>query len=65
MNEDDCGCDCNSCEKSIRDVANSLRELKNWIAVFAEEYKLPGEAVEKLDEKIKEIVELIKEIECN
>lgn len=42
-------------EEKLKEVADKLRNLKNWIAVFAEEYKLPEEAKSKLHEKIDEV----------
>ena len=42
-------------EEKLKEVADKVRDLKNWIAVFAEEYKLPEEAVKKLHEKIDEV----------
>jgi len=40
---------------SVRDVANTLRDLKNWLFVFAQEYDLPQEAVTVLHAKIDEV----------
>ena len=41
--------------EELKEVANKLRDLKNWIAVFADEYSLPEEAKKKLHEKIDEV----------
>ncbi len=54
----------NECITGIRKVENSLRDLLNWVAVFAEEYEIPKEAVDKLNEKIHEIVKLTEDINC-
>jgi hypothetical protein len=32
----------------VRDAENAVRDLKNWIYVFAKEYNLPKNAVETL-----------------
>lgn len=39
-------------EDHITHLADKLRDLKNWFAVFADEYNLPEEARKKLHEKI-------------
>lgn len=52
------------CIQGIREVENSLRDLMNWIAVFAEEYDLPEEAKETLYGKIEEIAKKAGEIAC-
>ncbi len=52
------------CILGIREVENALRDMMNWIAVFAEEYELPKEAVDKLNEKVHEIARLAGDIPC-
>ena len=41
--------------RSVQDVANALRDLKNWLFIFAQEYDLPQEAVTVLHAKIDEV----------
>ena len=48
----------------VKDAASAIKELKEWIAVFAEEYDLAPEAREKLEEKIAEVVKEVAEITC-
>ncbi len=52
------------CILGIREVENSLRDMMNWIAVFAQEYSIPEEAVTKLREKIEEIAKKAGDIPC-
>lgn len=40
---------------NIRDAENAVRDLKNWLAVFAEEYEIPQEAIDTLHKKIDEL----------
>lgn len=47
---------------AVKDTANTLRELKNWIFIFAKEYDLPDEAVTKLHEKVDEVAEKLKNV---
>lgn len=42
-------------EDHVKHLAEKLRDLKNWIAVFADEYDLPEEARNKLHEKVDEL----------
>lgn len=49
---------------AVREAESAVRDLKNWIAVFAEEYELPDEAIEKLNSKAEELVEKISNISC-
>lgn len=59
-----------SCEKdgvdaeSIKPVSNAVRETTNWLAVFADEYDLNEEAVQKLNAKLDEFAEKLANIEC-
>ena len=48
----------------MKNVADSVREVKNWIFVFAKEYDLPKEAVDKLHEKIDELGTKLASVEC-
>ncbi|VVB81398.1 Uncharacterised protein [uncultured archaeon] len=49
---------------SIRPVSNALRDLKSWLATFAQEYKLPAEAVKVLHENMDKIGQRLALIEC-
>ena len=48
----------------IRTAEDSVRDLKNWIFVFAKEYDLPKEAIDKLHEKVDELASKIANIQC-
>lgn len=48
----------------IRNTEDSVRDLKNWVFVFAKEYDLPKEALDKLHEKIDELAVKIGNIQC-
>ena len=49
---------------SVRPVANSLRDAKNWLAVFSKEYDISGEALGVLHKKFDELGDKLKAIEC-
>ena len=42
-------------DQIFKQIANELRDLNNWIAVFSNEYDLPAEVVEELRSKIESI----------
>ena len=42
-------------DKVFKQIANELRDLNNWVAVFSTEYDLPSEVVEGLRSKIESI----------
>lgn len=48
----------------VRDVADALRDVKNWVFVFAKEYNLPKDAVDKLHEKLDELGAKLSGVEC-
>lgn len=48
----------------VRNVEDAVRELKNWVFVFAKEYDLPKEAIDTLSKKIDELAQKIGNIEC-
>ena len=50
--------------RSVKDTANSLRDLKNWLFVFAQEYEIPQEAIIVLHAKIDEIGQKLARISC-
>ena len=49
---------------SVRSAEDAVRELKNWLFVFAKEYDIPKEAVDTLQKKIDELAMKIGNIEC-
>ncbi|GEM_PF-1588080 len=49
---------------SVRPVSNALRDLKNWLATFAEEYDLAEEAVKVLTQNMDKIGQKLALIEC-
>ncbi len=51
--------------KSVRNVENSVRDVKNWLAVFKTEYKIADEAVKVLNQKIEELGTKVGGIKCD
>ncbi len=49
---------------AVRNAEDAVRDLKNWIFVFAKEYDLPGEAVKMLHERVDEVAQKIGQISC-
>ena len=49
---------------TVKDTADKLREIKNWLAVFKEEYGISDEAVEKLSSKIDAIANDLADVHC-
>lgn len=49
---------------TVQKSAGTLRDLKNWIAVFEEEYDIPAEAVKQFHEKIDEVADHLKGVHC-
>ncbi len=49
---------------NVKEAENAVRDLKNWIAVFAQEYNLPEEAKNTLHKKIDELAMKIAGIKC-
>lgn len=47
---------------NVRDAENAVRDLKNWIMVFAKEYDLADEAVAKLNEQVEKVAAKIADI---
>ena len=39
-------------DNSFKEAADELRDIVNWIAVFEQEYQLPGEVVQQLKTKL-------------
>ncbi|MBI4148285.1 hypothetical protein HY490_03255 [Candidatus Woesearchaeota archaeon] len=50
--------------RGIREAEDAVRDLKNWVFVFAKEYDLPEEAVKMLHAKVHEVAERIRVISC-
>ena len=51
-------------KSKIRIAANTLRDTKAWLAVFAREYDLAPEAVCVLTEKLDEVGEKLANVDC-
>jgi len=47
---------------TIEDAENQIRDIKNWVFVFAKEYNLADEAVKLLHEKIDELAKTVGDI---
>ena len=50
--------------EAVKTAENTVRDIKNWLAVFAEEYSIPEEANAKLNQKIDELARTIGNISC-
>jgi len=50
--------------KTVRPVANNIRDVKNWIAVFVDEYELPKETVKVLRNKLDQLAKAVAKIDC-
>ena len=50
---------------NINAVEDEVRNTINWLSVFAEEYDIPEEAVNKLREKLEDIAKKAAELTCN
>lgn len=48
----------------VKNTADALRELKNWIYQFAKEYDLSESAIDVLHKKIDEVADELTEMEC-
>jgi hypothetical protein len=51
--------------KTVRDAENSVRDLRNWLAVFKTEYGISEEAYKTLHSKIEELGSKIGGITCS
>ncbi|MBI4150730.1 hypothetical protein HY492_01250 [Candidatus Woesearchaeota archaeon] len=49
-------------QNSIRDAENAVRDLKNWIFVFAKEHNIPKDAVDTLHEQVDNVAKKIANI---
>ena len=48
----------------MRSAADAVRDVKNWVALFAAEHELSDEAQKVLHKKLDELVDRIRAIEC-
>ena len=44
-------------DESFQEVADELRDIINWVAVFNEEYNLPEEVADKLKSRLLAVAE--------
>ncbi len=51
--------------KTVRDAENSVRDFKNWLAVFKTEYDIADEAVKVLHQKVDEMGSKMAGITCD
>src|SRR5574342_264022 len=51
--------------KSVRNVENVVRDVRNWLAVFKTEYGISGEAYDTLHKKIEELGSKMAGIKCD
>jgi hypothetical protein len=51
--------------KSVRNVENIVRDVRNWLAVFKTEYGISGEAYDTLHKKIEELGGKMAGIKCD
>ena len=49
-------------KNAVRDAENAVRDLKNWLFVFAKEYSLPKNALDKIHEQIDIVAQKIGQI---
>lgn len=49
---------------TVKATADKLRDVKNWLAVFQEEYDIPAEAMETLSNKIDDIAKDLTDVHC-
>ncbi|MEM4282638.1 MAG: hypothetical protein QXU88_01280 [Candidatus Woesearchaeota archaeon] len=48
----------------VQDIEATIRDLKNWVFVFAKEYDLPQEAIDMLHNKIDEVASKVGRLTC-
>ncbi len=48
--------------KKLRAIENEIRDLKNWVAVFANEYDMPKEVVNKLQARLQRLAKDIANV---
>ena len=49
---------------ALREIENDLRDMKNWVFVFAKQYELSDEARDMLHEKIDEVAQKVGKLTC-
>jgi hypothetical protein len=52
-------------DKSVRNVENIVRDVRNWLAVFKTEYGISGEAYDVLHKKIEDLGSKMAGIKCD
>jgi len=50
--------------ETVASAENSVRDTKNWLAVFKTEYDVPDEAVKILHKKLDEISDNMRGLKC-
>jgi deoxyribose-phosphate aldolase len=48
----------------VKETADALRDLKNWVAEYAREFDLDAKAKKVLEKKIEEVAQKLARIEC-
>ncbi len=48
----------------VKDTANALRDLKNWVAEYAREFNLDNKAKKVLEKKIEEVAKKLADVTC-
>ncbi len=48
----------------VKEAADALRELKNWVYEYAREFDLDEKAIETLHKKIDEVAAKLAGVEC-
>ena len=48
----------------VKDTADALRDLKNWVVEYAREFNLDDKAKEVLENKIEEVANELAGVEC-
>jgi len=49
---------------TMKSAEDAVRDLKNWVFVFAKEYDLPKDAIDKLHEQVDRVALKIGQIQC-
>ncbi len=51
-------------KNAMRAAEDAVRDIKNWIAVFADEHELSSNAKKELESKLNDLAKRIAAIEC-
>lgn len=51
-------------KKQVNDIAEVLRDMKNWVFVFAKQHELSEEATDILHKKIDEVADKLGKLTC-